>query len=459
RELKETTLNEPLDIVWSLMKHFKNVEIKIESGPGKDKFTPRELKDEKLQQQLIITSYDLLKANDLNTKDVEKLMGLVTGSRHKIRALQKISAIMALGRVDLLKECGKLDEALETAFADTVGVQGNDDFFNKFWNKFGEFRDPQALFIYAGQLNKLPEPDRSLVLQDLRSYIQSVITDKFHENRSTDLDPHWVEGVQKQVSIMTSGSTLNFAKLLRTSFADKHISEEVIQNVTPYLDNPNKELDGELKSYEKELILLAREGAKHLGPLLRALEGYQGEEQEIKTDVNGWISAKMPSKGGLRTYKLVDGDDPCDFLLMGTEVSGSCQRVDGDQANNKGLAGTMLDGHNRLLLLKDPSGKIVGRSLLRLVKESDKSALLLERIYPVTLGSAEKEALLDFAKERSKALGWSLYGVKVEFDGAETAATLTSVGGTGAYQYVDSAGGNQPQGAFVLESSRLHLLS
>ncbi|MCB1149488.1 MAG: hypothetical protein KDK48_04920, partial [Chlamydiia bacterium] len=285
------------------------------------------------------------------------------------------------------------------------------------------------------------------------TYIKEVMRGSFQENRSEGLDPRWVTGAREQITLTSSGSSLNFKQLVETSVRDGHISGGV-ERIMPYLNDPAKPLSADLKSYESELILLAREGMEHLQPLQNALGEYTGSQKQIVDDVKGWVKALSVSSGSTRKYTLLDGDDPCDFLLMGTEVAGSCQRVDGDPNLNKGLVGTMLDGHNHLLLLKDVSGKIVGRALLRLVKEGEKPALLLERIYPQTLGSAEKEQLMNFAKKRSEAFGWPLYGV--EFEGTETNVTLTSEGGRGTYQYVDSASrGNQPNGKFTIPKPKL----
>jgi hypothetical protein len=113
----------------------------------------------------------------------------------------------------------------------------------------------------------------------------------------------------------------------------------------------------------------------------------------------------------------------------------------------------MLDGHNRLLALKTLDGKIAGRALLRLVYEGGKPVLLLERIYPQTLGKCEKEALLRFAKERSKALEWPLYGE--DFEGTKVETQLISNGGRGTWQYVDSVRGSCSEGRFKITNPTL----
>ncbi|MCB1149177.1 MAG: hypothetical protein KDK48_03350 [Chlamydiia bacterium] len=459
-ELKKEILDKPAAIAIALMRCPLGVDIVVAAGPKEGntlRISPRQLKNEKLQQQMLITCFDLLNTKGIKNKRISELLSRslqYSGSEKIIHELQKISAVITLDRVDLLLKDTDLDKSLQTAFEDAVGVEGVENFSHKFLETIGKFRSPQALYTYVAKLQELPEPDRTNVLSDVHTYIVEVLNNEFQKNRAKGLDDRWTSGSRKRVSVYPLGILFDFTQLLRTKFGDGHISKEVAAAVTPYLDDTSKKPPEDLKSFEKELILLAREGMHHLEPLLRALETeYAGVEKEIENDVRGWIQEASAVKGGVREYTLIDSDDPCDFLLMGTEVSGSCQEVNGDPDLNKGLVGTMLDGHNRLLMLKSPSGKIVGRALLRLVEENGKPALLLERVYPETLGSAESEVLIGFAKERSEALGWPLYGVK--FEGEPTSVLLISKGGRGSYQYVDSAGGIQPNGAFQIVKPKL----
>ena len=79
---------------------------------------------------------------------------------------------------------------------------------------------------------------------------------------------------------------------------------------------------------------------------------------------------------------VVESEDPFDLLLCGTDVSGSCMRVDGSPELNKGLLGYIMDGKNRLIAVKNPQGKILSRSILRILWDGEKVVLFLERLYP-----------------------------------------------------------------------------
>ena len=129
-------------------------------------------------------------------------------------------------------------------------------------------------------------------------------------------------------------------------------------------------------------------------------------------------------------------DDYWDLLLCGTEVIGSCQNVSADCGTNKCLLGYVMDGKNMLVVVKDPSDKIVARSVLRfLFDEDDNPALLMERMYHSELGCAE--ALVKMAKSRAEELGLPLlsksgiepYGKKIR-----------SLGSTAPFEYCDAVG-------------------
>ncbi|MEN9654685.1 MAG: hypothetical protein RL235_797 [Chlamydiota bacterium] len=79
-----------------------------------------------------------------------------------------------------------------------------------------------------------------------------------------------------------------------------------------------------------------------------------------------------------------ESGDWCDLLLCGTEVSPpTCMHVAKDSGFNAGLLGYVLNGSNRLLLVRDSHGRITARCLIRLVVgEDDSPVLFMDTIYP-----------------------------------------------------------------------------
>jgi hypothetical protein len=111
---------------------------------------------------------------------------------------------------------------------------------------------------------------------------------------------------------------------------------------------------------------------------------------------------------------IKDSEDWQDLFMQGTEVQGSCQRIDGDKRINKCLLGYVLNGKTRVLCIKDnEEGPIKARAIIKIMKRDGFPVLLLKPIYSSSADSdqkdAEKTALIAFAKERAEAIGLDLY--------------------------------------------------
>ena len=163
-------------------------------------------------------------------------------------------------------------------------------------------------------------------------------------------------------------------------------------------------------------------------------------EGQFQNDLRG-LSLNLRNRNIRSDYPfwtIVDSDDPCDLFLAGTEVEGSCQNVNGEPYFNKCLLGYVLDGKNRILAIKDETGRMRGRAMMRLLWDGTKPILFLSRIYPAALNPLLDNALLTFAKKRASHLGVSL----LSFAPGEPDPVLAkSLGSPAPYEYVDEAGG------------------
>lgn len=104
-------------------------------------------------------------------------------------------------------------------------------------------------------------------------------------------------------------------------------------------------------------------------------------------------------------YKVVNSDDHWDLFLCGTEVAASCQRVNNAPQINKDLLGYVLDGKIRIIAVKDPQGKIVSRSIVKLLWDDmvKQPVLLVERVYS---NNSKLDPVVEaMAKEEAKRLG------------------------------------------------------
>ena len=119
---------------------------------------------------------------------------------------------------------------------------------------------------------------------------------------------------------------------------------------------------------------------------------------------------------------------------------------------NKGLLGYLMDGKNRLLAIKDKSGKIVARCMLRLLWDGEQPVIYRERFYPDTISSKEAEALNNLAIKFAKELAVPL---TAGGEGAPYGKALQALGGPAPYEYSDGSGGVQKDGRYTISGARL----
>lgn len=101
-----------------------------------------------------------------------------------------------------------------------------------------------------------------------------------------------------------------------------------------------------------------------------AINRYLKDDPQIKVFKND-LTELM---NNLKDYRVIDYSDytaevthdPIDMLLSGTDIDGSCQHVSGDPDYTKCLLSFMLDGKNQAVVIKDPSGSICARAIIRI---------------------------------------------------------------------------------------------
>ncbi len=173
-------------------------------------------------------------------------------------------------------------------------------------------------------------------------------------------------------------------------------------------------------------------------PHLRQLNAYNPHL------LNEWQinSQKLGPLAGLSIHET---DNPEDLLLCGTDVLGSCQKVDGVRSLNQGLVGYLRNGQTRLLAIKDGEGNIVARRLLRLLwdDETKKPVLFLETLYSNSTNPELDKALLAKAEKTAKRLGCPLtsLGRPAGAYQGDYPNPIQSLGGLAPCEYVDGVGG------------------
>lgn len=155
--------------------------------------------------------------------------------------------------------------------------------------------------------------------------------------------------------------------------------------------------------------------------------------------------AKLPA-----ACNIVLSDAPDDLLLCGTEMIGSCQRVDGNTELNKGLQGYILDGKIKLLAVKSAkTGAITARRIARLLLDDRGQPVLhLDRLYlnPGYRSAQVDRAIKAYAEKMALSLGVPL--VITGQSNPEVAYPLHGKGGPAPWEYVDAAQGLKRRGAY-----------
>lgn len=147
-------------------------------------------------------------------------------------------------------------------------------------------------------------------------------------------------------------------------------------------------------------------------------------------------------------------DDPFDLLLCGTEIEGSCLKVDGVPELTKCLLAYLVDGKNKIIVLKQGE-KIKARAILRLLihREKQMPVLFLEKIYPARAEESFVEAVIEMAQLQAKRLKLPLLNAEIE-EGESYSATLESLDSRAPFEYVDAQRA-VTRGAFTITKSYL----
>jgi hypothetical protein len=115
----------------------------------------------------------------------------------------------------------------------------------------------------------------------------------------------------------------------------------------------------------------------------------------------------LPNEDPKKILSVTFSDDWQDLFLSGTEIFGSCQRVDGDPEFTKCLMSYVLDGKNKILTVINADGKKVARSILKLlIDKDDRPCVFMEAIYP---DDTHRVTLEEEALKIARSLGLELY--------------------------------------------------
>jgi hypothetical protein len=360
-------------------------------------------------------------------------------------------------------------------------------------------RYPNGLPLYASRLQVLPEDEKQSIMPLLGKFTAAVLNGTYPQIRyDFDENPHLqtlfsndeelFKKWQKSLPIKIDRTAQETAKietpqelvqrLTRQTLSDSHLGPDQ-KSTYPELESvlagsanlaSLKETVQKADEPERNRTTIVLKCAELLDPksdphqlkaALNALLNLLSDGVEFKRDVKAMLNRLSAPKSFPRNWTIEDTDFWEDMLLMGTEVDNSCQDILGDADYNKCLLSYILDGKSRIMIARDPSGKIIGRAVLRILWDEiqKKQVLFVERLYT---GKGDyqslKQDILEGCKQKAQDMGLSLVASVRDYKdlkGKKYPGPLRSLGGPAPYEYVDALNGIEHDGIYTINESYL----
>lgn len=477
----------------------------------------RNFRDVKHGKPLMDFLYTLVNSKKLDPSDKDHLLHCILpkvekenkkvnlkksiGIFNAVQGIIQCNSEESLSAKALAELSNNFDLAYLNVFKKIIPISDIHDFTEKFNATFGTFRNPSAILLYAGRLNQLPSWEKEKVFPVLINFVESVLKGSFKKDRNDmeksvhlkkvfekreDLQKEWQEDIcmdlEELIVKTQEKSSTDFKKLLCQSLNDLHFPNMGLLSYgfTRFIKDPDYSSEALLQQLEKEVSDIKEDSQPKLlkdhfllqifciklcNPKLNSkqqleillemkkLKGLGELENDIKGFIDGLSNARSKT---YTNWQCVLTDAPGDLLLCGTEVKGSCQRVDGDPQLNKCLLAYLQDGKNRLLAIKDSNGTIIARSIVRLLWDDGKQVpvLEMERSYPSIIEPELESALRGMAKQCAKKFRLSLVSKEIVSEEVYK-GDIVSLGGRALYEYVDSVSGINKDGLFTINDPYL----
>lgn len=418
-----------------------------------------------------------------------------------IKDLINIGGKALLARVPLT--IAFLKQKRDAIFKSKFSLNDIERFVEKFDNTIAKWRSPEALISYGANLDNLPEPEKTKIQQHLTSFITHTLEGTFEQNRyKLDNNAHlreifskpemsldaWKTNMQlteAEMQQVSSGEQVSKSQqIIRqlvfnlennhldtaegkqailyphlTTFLTKTKSAEVvldeIQHQLQSLESQNnqnkpdiqqqKQLEIERLTIQSCIVNILND-EKHLEEKLNRLNELLSKQPAnvFKQDVTTALT-ELQTKDirKLSNYQVVTSNHPNDFLLMGTEVLYSCQRIDEDPNLNKCVLNYAEDGkHDLSLVIDKDTKKILARSVLRLLIDAKGQPVLFqEHAYTANEDPKYLGLLRAIATKKAQALGIPLLTSVSEPDAKKYnkyPEVLHSKGSPVPFEYVDA---------------------
>ncbi len=377
----------------------------------------------------------------------------------------------------IMKEVADFNLIFQQICCDVFQVTSQERISN--YNKtFRQKHNLTALLTYYAKMQSLIEPERTQMLEVLNKYFNSVLADgdesyiklryctdsnpqlKVIFEHYPDLKPKWEQGyltdyrqfIEDHKLTNVVGKQFDLKSFVVNMIMQNHLPNEYCEEFKEYI-KPKQERKLEIiKELNKEKDTLKQTGnlEKNLQNRLNACElqlelidavsnNYGSREEQVnklqktikfidkaklycefRENLTQAIRALTRNRSKETTnydvWKIVDTDNYWSMFMAGTDIEGSCQRVDGDPKLNKCLMGYVMNGDYRMLAIENTQGITVARCIIHLLWDEDRklASLFMEEAYPFYINYIQEQALIQLAINRAKHLGLNLVSITGE---------------------------------------------
>ncbi len=361
------------------------------------------------------------------------------------------------------------------------------DAMAQFFPTFGSSkRHPNGLITYATRLQTLPNEEKDRIMPLLGKFAGAVLHGTFPEVRYSfannkhletvfsgkdSLLTKWktslpikIENTSQEIAQTTSPLEL-VQKLMRDALENHHLGADqdskypALNEILKGNFNDNQLTNEELNY---AVVLNPTTDLTQMQSALRKLqELFPDESSQFHHDLKGMV-ATLETPQSTESWTIEDTDAWEDILMMGTEVDNSCQSIYREPNTNKCLLSSMLDGKNRLMIARNATGKIVGRVVLRVLRDEvqKKPVLFVEGLYTHSGTHHDKlqRDILEGCKQKATSMGLALVASPSAYNNLKAPkypGTLQALGGPAPYEYVDSLGGIKIDGQYSIQGGYL----
>jgi hypothetical protein len=437
--------------------------------------------------------------------------------------LQLIEVAIKAGHASLLKKASSMqviEEILQAHLKKEFNIEHVENLAEKYIYCQSILRYPDALLIYASKLKTVD----SLVRKAFSRCVQAILENngsyqnlRYEPTRHLEmlfteraaLKQNWQKGDSAPfldlVQDPAQSSSFNIIEYLRSRICDdKHIDPQEFHFLSTYLMHPElmeeekeklikqqgalkealeislqpKELSKQLKKLHFQLAIFslldeelsASDKIKQIDTILLPLvPSLFAKDSQFRADLMGLKAMLAPAhKQALcNEWTVCDTDEWQDMLLLGTEVVGSCQNINGDPYLNRCLTDYLTDGKNRAIVVKNGKGEIMARAILRMLYDAENKVPVLyqERLYQNADIDPQqaKKAIEALSIQRAKSLGLTLTTAKGDWQEANDnsinySEPLHSYGSKSSVEYVDAEGKGVTNGIYQISEANLKIL-